>query len=82
MVASRTILLGIIFVALAVRRRREGLGWVLLADAALQLFDTAMALALHKGAVAALPAALGVMDVWAGLSLLRAARVSRPSPAH
>jgi hypothetical protein len=80
--ASRTILLGIVLVVLAIRRRREGLAWVLLADAALQLFDTGMALATHKGALAILPAALGAMDVWAGLFLLRAARVSPASPAH
>jgi len=80
--ASRTILLGIVLVALAIRGRREGLAWVLLADAALQLFDTGMALATHKGALAVLPAALGAMDVWAGLLLLRAARVSPALPAH
>jgi hypothetical protein len=80
--ASRTILLGIVLVVLAIRRRREGLAWVLLADAALQLFDTGMALATHKGALAVLPAALGAMDVWAALVLLRAARVSPASPAH
>jgi len=80
--ASRTILLGIVLVALAIRGRREGLAWVLLADAALQLFDTGMALATHKGALAVLPAALGAMDVWAGLLLLRAARVSPALPSH
>jgi uncharacterized protein DUF4267 len=80
--ASRSILLGLVFVVLALRRKREGLAWVLLADAALQLFDTGMALATHKGALAVLPAALGAMDVWAGLFLLRAARVSPASPAH
>lgn len=74
MVASRTILLGIVLVVLAIRGKREGLAWVLLADAALQLFDTGMALATHKGALAVLPAALGALDVWAGVFLLRAAR--------
>ena len=74
--ASRTILLGIVLVALAIRGRREGLAWVLLADAALQLFDTGMAIATHKSALAVLPAAIGVVDVWAGLFLLRAARAS------
>jgi hypothetical protein len=79
--ASRTILLGAVLVVLAFRRKREGLAWVLLADAALQLFDTAMALAMNKGALAILPAALGAIDVWAGLFLLRAAtplRARRP----
>jgi hypothetical protein len=73
MVASRTILLGLVLVVLAIRGRRGALAWVLLADAALQVFDTGMALATHKGALAALPAALGALDVWAGLFLLRAA---------
>jgi hypothetical protein len=72
--ASRTILFGVVLVALAIRRKREGLGWVLLADAALQVFDGGMALATSKGAMAALPIALGALDVWAGLHLLRAAR--------
>jgi cytochrome bd-type quinol oxidase subunit 2 len=80
--ASRTILLGIVFVVLAIRRRREGLAWVFFADAALQLFDTGMAFATHKGALAVLPAVLGAIDMWAGLFLLRAARVSPSSPSH
>jgi uncharacterized protein DUF4267 len=79
--SSRTILLGIALVVLAIRRRREGLAWVLFADAALQLFDTGMALAMRKGALAAVPVALGAMDGWAGRFLLRASRVSPASPA-
>src|SRR5262245_13649429 len=51
MFTSRTILLGLVLVVLALRRKREGLAWVLLADAALQLFDTALALAMNKGAL-------------------------------
>jgi hypothetical protein len=74
--ASRTILLGVALAVLAIRRKREGLAWVLFADAALQLFDTGMALVTHKQALAILPAALGAIDVWAGLVLRRAARVS------
>jgi len=70
--ASRTILLGTALLALAIRRKREALAWVLFADAALQVFDTGMALAMDKGAVAILPAALGVLDVWAGITLRRA----------
>jgi len=80
--ASRSILLGLVLVVLGLRRAREGLAWVLLADAALQLFDTGMALATNKGALAILPAALGVVDAWAGLFLLRAARVSPAAPAR
>jgi hypothetical protein len=79
--ASRTILLGIALAVLAIGRRREGLAWVLLADAALQLFDTGMALATHKGLLAVLPATLCALDVWAGLVLLRTARVS-PASGH
>jgi len=71
--ASRTILLGVVLVVLALRRKREGLAWVLLADAALQLFDTVLALVTNKGALAILPMALGALDVWAGLFLLRSA---------
>ena len=77
--ASRTILLGIAFVVLAIRCRPKALAWVFLADATLQLFDTGMALAMNKGVVAVLPAALGALDVWAALVLLRAARVSPAS---
>jgi hypothetical protein len=78
--ASRSILLGLVFVVLAVRRARVGLGWVFLADGALQLFDTGMAIATNKGALAFLPAALGVLDIWAGLLLLRAAPTSSAPP--
>ena len=79
--ASRTITLGIVFVVLAIRRRREALGWVFLADAALQVFDTSMALAMHKGALAVMPAVLGAIDAWAGFFLVRAASVSPPAPS-
>jgi hypothetical protein len=80
MFASRTILLGIAFLVLAIGRKREGLAWVLLADSALQLFDTGMAIATHKHALVVLPAALGVIDVWAALVLRRVARVSPALP--
>jgi hypothetical protein len=40
MFASRTILLGGMLIGLAIARKREGLGWVLLVDAILQVFDT------------------------------------------
>ncbi|MFL5349311.1 MAG: DUF4267 domain-containing protein [Hyalangium sp.] len=78
MFASRTILLGIAFFVLAIRGKREGLAGLLLADAALQFFDTGMALVTHKGALAVVPAAIGVIGVWAGLFLLRAARGTVP----
>jgi hypothetical protein len=76
-VASRTILLGLVLIALALGRKREGLGWVLLADAALQIFDTGMALATGKGALGILPLALCALDVGAAVLLLRGARGSR-----
>jgi hypothetical protein len=73
-VASRTILLGSALIALALARKREALAWVLLADAALQIFDTLMAFVTGKGALAALPALLFVTDAAAGFFLLRAVR--------
>jgi hypothetical protein len=82
MFASRTIVLGIAFAVLTIRGKREGIAGLLLADAALQLFDTGMALMADKGALAVLPAAIGVIDVWAGLFLMRAARVSPAPPPH
>jgi hypothetical protein len=77
---SRTILLGIVLVVLALKRKREGLAWVLFADAAFQVFDTGMAFATGKGALAVLPIVLGALDAWAGLSLRRAARTAPVSP--
>ena len=77
--ASRQVLFAVVLIALAVRRRREGLAWVLWADAALQAFDTAMAVAQQKGAIAILPFAFGVIDVWAAWVLRKAARVDTPS---
>lgn len=77
MVGSRTILLGAALLVLAIGRKREALAWVLLADAALQLFDTGMAIATGKQALAVFPAVLCVLDVWAGLVLRRVARSVR-----
>jgi hypothetical protein len=71
MFVSRTMLLGAALVALAIKGKRQGLGWLLLADAALQIFDVGMAVAAHKGVVVLAPAALGALDLWAGLVLLR-----------
>ena len=82
MFASRTILLGVAFAVLAIRGKREGLAGLLLADAALQFFDTGMALMTHKGVLAVVPAAIGGIDVWAGLFLMRTARVSPAPPPH
>jgi hypothetical protein len=74
--ASRQVLFALVLLALAVRRRREGLAWVLLADAALQAFDTALAVAQNKGAIAIMPLAFGVIDVWAAVVLRRLARTA------
>jgi len=76
--ASRTILLGLVMIVLALRRQREALAWVFLADAVLQAFDTAMALAQHKGAVTLMPLVLGIIDVWAARILQRSKE--RPAP--
>ena len=70
MIASRSILLGLAIVALGVTNRREPLGWVLIGDGLLQLFDALLALALRKRTVAVLPAALCVLDGLAGITLL------------
>ena len=56
MIGSRSILLGLVIVALAFASRRETLGWVLIADGVLQLFDALQAVALRKRTVAVLPA--------------------------
>jgi hypothetical protein len=70
MIGSRSILLGLAIVVLGVTNRRETLGWVLIGDGVLQLFDAVHALALHKRTVAALPAVLCVLDGLAGITLL------------
>ena len=71
MIGSRSILLGLAIVALAFTNRRETLGFVLIGDGLLQLFDALLALALRKRTVAALPAVLCVLDGLAGITLLR-----------
>jgi uncharacterized membrane protein HdeD (DUF308 family) len=70
MIGSRSILLGVAIVALAFASRREALGWVLIADGVLQLFDALHALGLRKRTMAVLPAALCVLDGLAGITLL------------
>ena len=70
MFASRTILLGAALVIATIAGRRKGVGWLLFADPALQVFDTGLALAMHKYNVVVLPAALGALDVWAGRALV------------
>jgi hypothetical protein len=70
MIGSRSILLGLTIMALGLANRREPLGWVLIGDGLLQLFDALLALALRKRTVAALPAVLCVLDGVAGIILL------------
>lgn len=70
MIGSRSILLGLAIVALAFTNRRETLGWILIGDGVLQLFDALHALALGKRTVAILPAALCVLDGLAGITLV------------
>jgi hypothetical protein len=70
MIGSRSILLGLAIVVLGITNRRETLGWVLIADGLLQLFDAVHALALHKRATAALPIAFCIFDGLAGITLL------------
>ena len=80
MFASRMLVFGVAFVVLVVGRSRRALAWLLVADGALQIFDVGMAVASSRGAVAALPAILAVIDGWAARVLLRAAG-SPPSRA-
>jgi hypothetical protein len=70
MISSRSILLGLAIMALGFTNRRETLGWVLIADGLLQLFDALHALAQRKRIVAVLPAALCVLDGLAGITLI------------
>jgi hypothetical protein len=70
MIGSRSIVLGLAIVALALSNRRETLGGVLIGDGLLQLFDTLHALAQGKRTLAILPAALCALDGWAGVTLL------------
>src|SRR4051794_34022079 len=70
MIGSRSILLGVAMAALGLANRRETLGWVLIGDGLLQLFDAILAVALRKRTVAVLPAALCVLDGLAGIILL------------
>ena len=72
MFASRTILLGIAFIALAARRSARPLAWVFFADAALMLFEMVMAVATADFGLAAGGLVIGTLEVWAGRTLQRA----------
>ena len=70
MAASRSILLGLAILALGFAGRRDALGWVLIGDGALQLFDALHALAVSKRKLAVFPAALFILDGLAAIALL------------
>jgi hypothetical protein len=70
MVASRSILLGVAILVLAIGSRTEALAWTLAADGLFQLFDTVHAVALRKRSLAMLPAILCVLDGCAAAALL------------
>lgn len=70
MIGSRSILLGLALIALGLTNRPEALGWVLIGDGVLQLFDALLAVALRKRAMALLPAALCLLDAVAAIALL------------
>jgi len=70
MIGSRSILLGLAIAALGIAGRRVALGWVLIGDAALQLFDALHAMACGKRTLTVLPAALCVLDGVAGVILM------------
>jgi hypothetical protein len=76
---GRIILLGLVLAGLAILGKRRGLAWVLFADAALQLFDTGMALGTQGVKIALVPLTIGALDAWAGLVLLRLANKQRSS---
>jgi uncharacterized membrane protein len=70
MIGSRSIVLGLVIVTLGFTNLRAPLGWVLIADGLLQLFDALLAVALRKRTLAVVPAILCVLDVLAGITLL------------
>jgi len=70
MIGSRSILLGVAMMVLGFTNTQETLGWVLVGDGLLQLFDALRAFSLQQRNVAALPAILCVLDGVAGVTLL------------
>jgi len=72
MFASRTLVLGVAFIALALRRIARALAWVFFADAALMVFEMAMAVTTNELGMAAGGLVIGVLEVWAGRTLQRA----------
>lgn len=72
MFASRTILLGVAFIALAWRRATRALAWVFFADATLMAFEMVMSVATDKLDLAIGGLVIGGLELWAGRTLLRA----------
>lgn len=70
MIGSRSVLLGLVMVTLGIAGRRAPLGWVLLGDGLLQLFDAIHGLALHKRAEAILPTVFCILDGLAAAALI------------
>lgn len=71
MVGSRTILLGLAILFLALGDQPEALALALVGDGVLQLFDAVLALAQRKRTLAFLPAILCLLDGLAGFALMR-----------
>src|SRR4051794_4491773 len=61
---SRNVVYGGAYVVLALRGLKRALGWLFLADFVFQIFDTGLAIASHKGAVAGMPAVIGGLALW------------------
>ena len=70
MIASRTALLGAVILVLWLTGRPQALGWVLVGDGGLQLFDVVLALSLAKRSAAGPAAILCVLDGLAGTAML------------
>jgi SAM-dependent methyltransferase len=77
MFASRTLLIGVAFIALALRRKAQPLAWLFFADAALMLFEVALALATDKLELVVGGLVIGALEAWAGRTLTRARSASR-----
>jgi hypothetical protein len=72
MFASRTILLGVAFITLALRRSARPLAWVFFADASLMLFEMVTAVATNELGLAVGGLVIGTLELWAGRTLQRA----------
>lgn len=72
MFASRTIVLGVAFIGLALRKQARSLAWVFFADAALMLFEVVLSVATDKLDLAVGGVVIGALEIWAGRTLRRA----------